>query len=268
MILLERDQYDKLTSLLPSLDCHLILRSIVQGNTSATIYVNRASHPQAAFLWKNGKAWLLGSPSDSGSEDLSETLNNAFYPYLREHRADRFRLHYDGRWSSSLDSVFHGLTRTEHWRSHYHLNAAENDWDVDPLPGFKVVEIDEELLASDHGNVDRVREETVSERDTVEDFLEKSFGYAAMKGNEIVSWCMSEYNTGDRCELGIETVEEYQRRGLATLVARAAINHAVGRGIKRIGWHSWRENEPSVRTALRIGFSHDLDYPVSEVKIE
>jgi RimJ/RimL family protein N-acetyltransferase len=68
--------------------------------------------------------------------------------------------------------------------------------------------------------------------------------------------------------LGIETVERYQRKGLATQVSRAVIGHAVGHGVYDIGWHCWKNNEPSVRTALRIGFKHVLDYPISEVKVD
>jgi RimJ/RimL family protein N-acetyltransferase len=79
---------------------------------------------------------------------------------------------------------------------------------------------------------------------------------------------MSEYNLGDRCELGIATIEKYQRKGLATQVARAVIRHAVGQGIHNIGWHCWSDNEPSIRTALKIGFKHGLDYPVYEVKMD
>ena len=148
------------------------------------------------------------------------------------------------------------------------MDAGGKKWDVNLPPDFRVVEIDEALLASKHMNIDLVRDETVSERDSVEDYLENSFGYAAMKGDILVSWCMSEYNTGDRCELGIATMERYQRKGLATQVARAIIGHAVRQGVYSIGWHCWKRNEPSVRTALKIGFEHGLDYPICEVKID
>jgi len=268
MILLNPGDYAKLTPLTPPLGYHLVLQSVIQGRTPAYAYIDRLNQPQVAFLWKRGKAWLLGSPTDPVIGDLTLTLNQEFYPYLRSHGADRFRLHYDGRWGSSLGDAFPGLDRREYQRSHFHLDAAGKNWDTQLPPGFRIAEIDEALLSSVYGNIERVREETVSERDSVEDFLEKSIGYAALEGDEIVSWCMSEYNTGDRCELGIETVEEYQRRGLATQVARAVIGHAMRRGIRRIGWHCWTENIPSVKTALRIGFDFDMDYPVSVIMID
>ena len=268
MILLTSKQYDVLMPLVAPQDYHLTLRSIFQGKTSARVYVDRVQQPQAAFLWNRGKAWLLGSPIDPFNDDLLDTLESSYFKILREHEADHFRLHYDDVWGSVLDQVFPGFKREEYLRSYFHLNASGVNWDADPPPGFRIIKIDEALLASEYGNIDLVRDETVSERDSVEDFLESSFGYAAMKGDELVSWCMSEYNAGHRCELGIATIERYQGKGLATQTARAVIGYAVRQGVGDIGWHCWKNNEPSVRTALKIGFRHNLDYPISVMRIE
>jgi GNAT superfamily N-acetyltransferase len=268
MIPLTPKQYSKLMPLVAPLDYHLTLHSIVQGKTSTRVYVNRVQQPQAAFLWNKGKAWLLGSPIDPFKNDLLDTLEGSYFQILREYEADHFRLYYDERWGSVLDRVFLGLKGEEYSRSYYLMDARGIKWELLLPPDFRIVEINEVLLASKYRNIDMVRDETVSERNSVEDFLESSFGYAAMKGDEIVSWCMSEYNLGKRCELGIATIERYQRMGLAAQVARAVIGHAVKQGVYDIGWHCWKNNKPSVRTALKIGFRHGLDYPICEVKID
>ena len=229
--------------------------------------MNNTRRPTAAFLWKKRRAWFLGSPTDPFITDLQKTLENTYFRILREHEATHFRLLYDERCSPILDKVLPDLKREAYPRSYYRLNARGRKWNVNPPTGIGIVEIDEDLLASNYGNLDRVKDETCSERDSVADFLEKSFGYAALDGDELVSWCMSEYNTHHRCELGIETIETHQRRGIATQVARAVIAHAIRQGVYDIGWHSWKRNEASVRTASRIGFEHALDYPIYEIKI-
>ena len=82
--------------------------------------------------------------------------------------------------------------------------------------------IDKDLLAERHlGNMDDLVKEMHSERPSVQDFLAKSFGYCVLYNDTLVGWCMSEYNTGSRCEIGIETVAGYRRRGIATLTASA-----------------------------------------------
>jgi GNAT superfamily N-acetyltransferase len=267
VILLKPRNFIELESLIAPLDHHLILRSIIQGKTSAHVYVDHTQQPTAAFLWKKGKGWLLGSPIDPFKGNILGVLDDNHFQVMREHDKNYFRLHYDERWASVLDGVFLGLKRKEYPRSYYHLDARGKKWDVNPPAGIRIVEIDEYLLASKYSNLDRVKDEMLSERDSVATFLESSFGCVALDGDELVSWCMSEYNIGNRCELGIETIERYQRKGIATQVARAVIGYAVRHGVNNIGWHCWKRNKPSVIAALKIGFKHGLDYPICEIEI-
>lgn len=54
--------------------------------------------------------------------------------------------------------------------------------------------------------------------------------------------------------MGIEVVEEYQRRGLGTLLAQALCAQAFAqRGMGRVGWHCLAANEASGMTARRAG---------------
>ena len=131
------------------------------------------------------------------------------------------------------------------------------------------------MLSVDSGLLERteltglvgVVEEMRSERLTVEAFFERSFGYCVVREGAIVGWCMSEYNAGDRCELGIGTAEEHRRRGLATLSGSAVIREAVSRGITDIGWHCHERNMASVATADRLGFTRVLEYQVAWVAL-
>jgi len=101
-----------------------------------------------------------------------------------------------------------------------------------------------------------------SERISVQEFLEKSFGYSTRIDDEIVGWCMSEYNTANRCELGIATVGAYRRQGIATLLGKALIKHALAQDINCIGWHCWADNKPSIATARKLGFEKCFEYQV------
>jgi RimJ/RimL family protein N-acetyltransferase len=246
----------------------LILESIIKAKTSACVYVDELEQPKAAFLWKKDKTWLLGSFNDNYIEDLSTILKNLYLHFLQKHGYESFRLHFDDKCESDLDKILQGFRNEEYLRSYYYIDAKQKKWDFNLPPKFIITEIDENFLTSNYENIDRVREETLSERDSIEDFLENSFGYAVIKGDEIVSWCMSEYNTKDSCELGIETIQKYQRRGLATQVAKVVIRHAIKHGVSNIGWHCWKSNLPSVRTAMSIGFIHGLDYSIKEINLK
>ena len=101
-----------------------------------------------------------------------------------------------------------------------------------------------------------------SERESVEDFLDKSFGLCLLHEDEIVGWCLSEYNFEAGCEVGIAISQPYQRRGFATLLASAFIEEANSRGLTEIGWHCYASNTASVATALKVGFQKVADYPI------
>ena len=98
--------------------------------------------------------------------------------------------------------------------------------------------------------------EMCSERPSVEDFLARSFGVCLVDEEQgtLAGWCLSEYNCGNRCEVGIEVAEAYQRRGMGTLLARALCREAFARrGIRQVGWHCLAANAASGATARRAG---------------
>jgi RimJ/RimL family protein N-acetyltransferase len=104
-------------------------------------------------------------------------------------------------------------------------------------------------------------EEMCSERASVEGFVAHSFGLCPVhESGALAGWCLSEYNTGDRCEVGIATLPPYQRLGLATPLGSAFVELAAARGVTRIGWHCFAGNAASVATALSIGFEKVDDY--------
>jgi RimJ/RimL family protein N-acetyltransferase len=125
-----------------------------------------------------------------------------------------------------------------------------------------------ELLHKGYHNTQLVIDEMKSERRDEFDFLDKSFGYCTIYDNEITSWCMSEYNTDQRFEIGIETHQDHRRKGLALQIARACINFGAEKGYTKVGWHCWKTNLPSNKLASSLGFKYVLEYPTEYLEIE
>jgi RimJ/RimL family protein N-acetyltransferase len=78
--------------------------------------------------------------------------------------------------------------------------------------------------------------------------------------DEVVSWSLSDCVSGDRCESGIRTAPAHRGRGLATVTAAAAVDHALSTGFARVGWHCPDDNLGSIRTAEKVGFHRERDY--------
>jgi RimJ/RimL family protein N-acetyltransferase len=125
--------------------------------------------------------------------------------------------------------------------------------------------VDAALLAETglaRDGVDELMAEMCSERESVEAFLASSFGVCLDRGEEIVGWCLSEYDQPSRCEVGIEVREPYRRQGLGTLLATALVERAWAKGIEHIGWHCWARNVASGATARSAGFELVRNYSV------
>jgi RimJ/RimL family protein N-acetyltransferase len=147
-------------------------------------------------------------------------------------------------------------------RLYYEAPIKSKPWDSSIPKGFTLERLTKELLEKKLKKMDRVRAEMNSERNTIKEFLEKSFGYVAITNGEVACWCMSEYDSEDSFEVGIETVEKYRRRGLATATATALIQYAASIGLRRVGWHCWKNNKASVKTVESLGLSQIEEYPV------
>jgi RimJ/RimL family protein N-acetyltransferase len=132
--------------------------------------------------------------------------------------------------------------------------------------------VNAELLANERlARLDQLREEMCSERPSVEEFLAHSFGVCLVdeQAGELAGWCLSEYNYGGCCEVGIEVLEEYQRRGLGTLLTRSLLAEAFGRhSMQRVGWHCLEANTASGATARRAGLRLAQRYDAAVVLLQ
>jgi RimJ/RimL family protein N-acetyltransferase len=65
----------------------------------------------------------------------------------------------------------------------------------------------------------------------------------------------------DKCDMGIETVYDYQNMGLATSAASAFLEHCKEKSIKP-HWECNAENLASRHVAEKVGFVKEHDYPI------
>lgn len=248
--------------LFAGLEEHLVLASIFAGKSPATVYVDDRSLPSAAFIWYKHRAFLGGSPRNQGFlNETGELLNSELIPAALAQGVEAMLLHfYDPAWQTELAALLPSHTPILGRRQYFQIDidpSTDPQFFVGgPLPdGFEALPVDVDLLSRDElGNIDLLRAETCSERLSVEDFLTYSFGSCLVKQEHLAAWCLSEYNVDGRCEVGVATMEAYQRQGLGTLVTRRFLAQAREAGYDQVGWHCWANNEASGALARRAGF--------------
>jgi RimJ/RimL family protein N-acetyltransferase len=266
---LHRESYHDAVRVFNPLTYHAAIGSILGGFTRAPIYVDSRDEPRCALTWTKSRIFLSGELGDEDKRRAAETIDEKIKLDNLCRGAKYFVVYIDPDMPQ-LD--FFGLLDDvkvhPNTRNYYELAAITREWGEAPMDGLRLEFIDRRFLGKPYKNLEQVMEEMCSERSSVEEFLEKSVGVCGVIGDEVVSWCMSEYNHGDRYEIGIATVEEHRRRGIATITADTLMRRCLEHGFSRVGWHCWRRNEPSNRTALKLGFRFVESYPVYVLEVE
>lgn len=247
-------------------ESHLAIVAALAGETPAELYVDDQLAPYAALLIVlDHRIFLAGMPHDA-------TFAQGFAALLHERYATRMAggepveraiAYTPQSWEDALRSHFSDIESRRLERLSYRLRLDAPIASPILPTGFTLRQIDAALVAeSTLTHHAALLAEMQSEAPTVEDFLLSRFGYCLQYGQELVAWCLSEYNHGDRCEIGIETVLPFRRRGLAVLTASATLAHAQAHGATTIGWHCWKSNTASSSLAQRLGFELVEEYPV------
>jgi len=262
LLLLEPDAYASVQTLFGDRTCHLAVVTVLAGSLKGRIYVDDPARPRTAILIPSNRhrVYVSGEPDPHQLADvihlLSKESGEESYGFVM----------YDDpshSWQPALEQLLqtHEIaSRTRQW---YRLR--EPSWKTPsslPEP-ITIARIDEMLVADPTlVNRDLLLEEIHSESPSLEHFFRQNFGFCARDGQQLIAWCLAEYHAQGRYELGIETIEAYQRQGIATHLADTVIRHAFAQRATEIGWHCWADNTPSVATALMVGFEKVLDYPV------
>ena len=234
------------------LEHHLLVRALFEGNLIAKIFADGSPQPRAGLIAYNSRFILGGDPNN-------ESFNKDIAVYFREivlpsRNGEGFLVTFTSDvWIPTLNTLFAGNEIILTPRLYFEIMPDQN-LEVYLPEGFSIQPVAAELIKSDMEGLEILREEMCSERVSVEDFLENSFGVFPVYENQIVGWCLSEYNTGDRCEIGIATLQPHQRKGIATATTRAFLSEAAKRGYRHVGWDCWERNEASVATAVKAGF--------------
>jgi GNAT superfamily N-acetyltransferase len=261
-LLLEPDTYASVHSLFQDMTYHLAVVTVLTGILPGRIYVDDPANPGTAILIPSNRhrVYVSGTPAPRLLADVIHLLSREAFE-----ESYGFVLYYDAAqpWKPTVEHVLQQQELISSWRQFYRLREPPSPV-AGPLPEqITIGRIDETMVADTTlVNRDLLLEEIHSESPSLGHFFRQHFGFCAQDGQQLVAWCLAEYHSQCRYELGIETTEAYQRQGIATHLADAVVRHAFAQGATEIGWHCWAANRPSVATALKVGFEKVLDYPV------
>ncbi|MBN2548529.1 MAG: GNAT family N-acetyltransferase [Anaerolineales bacterium] len=261
---LNNASYSLAAHLFTSLNNHLGVQAILSQQMPGKIYVDYPASPHSALLQHGQRFYLAGqADNQTFNRAVRSYFENIVIPETREIGAEGFILYFTpDDWQPKLELIMEAqrLIPVRHY--YYQREVAPQDWQTRVPAGFSLRWIERTVLEeSSLQNLDDLKDELLSEAPSVDFFLAQRFGVCGVLNDSIAGFCTSENDLGERCELGINILEPYQRRGLATALVLCMIDRAHQRGIRQIGWHCHTGNQPSIATAKKSGFQQIAEYP-------
>ncbi len=248
--------YEKLRPIFSQMaGIHLNITAVLEGNSAGVVVADDLGAPSTACMIFGRAYYLVGDPHNCGfNVALDAKLPRDTYFVLFPET--------DG-WEDALAEVLADTYSIPARRRYYVLKQPRiADWQERVPGGFSIRPIDAGLLARGLDNGDTVEGGILSEWCSLSAYYALGFGFCLLHDETIVSWSCTDYVSGERCEIGINTAWDYRRRGFGTLAATATAAFALASGFSRIGWHCRDNNVGTVGVAENVGFEQAAAYDV------
>lgn len=254
------DDYEKVRPLFKGLEWNLITTAVIERTCPGDIYVDAVKTPEAALIVSPEGYYLAGYSNDEFSKELKRLLDDKIIPEkIREGEENISLNYYPATWEDKVEAILKDKFPVKVHGYYYEFDKPKIGWRKEVPPGFSMVCIDEEFLRKTLKNIDEVQDWTRKTWNSTEDFLKNGIGFCLVHNDTIVSWCLTDCVSGTKCEIGIETDEDFRRRGLATSTVAATVEYCLEQGFTHIGWHTGTTNIGSYKTAEKVGFKRVLE---------
>ncbi|MEH6943244.1 GNAT family N-acetyltransferase [Bacillus sp. JJ722] len=261
---LDKKDYQKIRSLLqtPEQQNDLTLNAIINGTNRGTIYVDNVETPRTALIDVIGVISIF----------IGDATNKKFIDYLREFIENQLKI---DTYESCGGTYFIALVKDEKWEKVVEKAISHREYEPDYeyyyqfnqekfnylkssykslIDGYSIKKIDADIINNDRDNIlfDVLCEFWYS----IDDYLTHGLGYCVMKGDKIVSACLSCCVNRKDHEISIETYDEDEmNKGLATLACAAYLENCMKDGIIP-HWSTMETNEESKRLGKKLGFEY------------
>jgi GNAT superfamily N-acetyltransferase len=263
-----------LIDLLSALPYPVPALSVITGGARGRVFVDDPGKPGVAFIWETtGNLFLAGAPSLNGVErgDFREAVADLIARWIipdgeASGRAMCYLASCPESWGKHVGSLMPTRPPIKDLRVMYRMDPREKHDLLSDLArgpeGLRLCPVDRGLLNQySLGNLGSVRSEIAKMWGDVEHFVEEGVGFCLVHDDQVTSWCLTEYPSGNCCGLGVETDEDWQRQGHGTVVSAACLLACAERGLI-CHWDMWGNNIASGRLATKLGFHVRTEYPV------
>ena len=247
----EKDYY-KINTLVLKLKNEIIWVSSILNNQQkcAKIFVDNLNIPKTAIIWhKCRNAIIIGDFNEEIFDNLKLLLNNEYTKNQQQ-----FALYVlDKNWEQCIDQyILQNNLIKKYNRKYFRFNNEKYYIFKDSVKeqinkiNFKTVDLK---------NYKELNFKYMPDRywDSIEDFIKNGINYCVYYDKQYVSIAFSGFLDNNKCDIGIETLVEFQGKGFASLAATKLIDYCLSNNIEPI-WGCRSDNISSSKISNKLGF--------------
>jgi hypothetical protein len=221
-----------LSSLLVDASSHITYAGVLAGYNPGEVWGDHLENPSSALVWSDGLECFqfMGRPIKDAIHSLGPFIEETLIPFLKRKGISFFEFAADlDEWYPKIYQALSNKKLDESWQYTYKSTDKKAvRYKVSIPQSFVTVSINEEFissLSSSHlSNIDFLINYITRYWGTIENFLNNGYGYAALSQTKIASVAMSTARYNSTHELGVETIEEYRKRGLSSSLVKMLLN--------------------------------------------
>ena len=261
---METHEFERARGLFKGFDFQVVVRAVIEETSPGKIWVDDTSDPRAGFMATTEGWFLAGTPTNQQfNEGLRELIHRMilegdYYSPVNPEFLNELFFHIDSdEWRAKFPLIFDIRTPLPTRRIHFVCTRTQYDWRSSLPKGYRILEVNEGFEMNSLEFPEDIKEWI---EHSLEDQKRRGFGKCLVHGDRVVVWINADCASGNECEIGIITTQDYRRRGLGVVAAAAAVDDCLSGNFSLVGWHCEDHNYGSIAVAEKVGFVREREY--------
>ncbi len=239
----------------------LIARSVIVGHADGSIFVDSCEYPQSFYIVHScGMSFLCGySSNEIFNRDLVEYFAGNSYERNKDERLQAF----PRNWDSVMNRLVDERTAIRDSRLNFKFDKAAfyERYNQTDKSQYEVISTPIDMLFKINGSV--VPKDYWKSPEQCAGIAK---AFTVMIDGKPASTAFTSARHDDKLEIGIETMKEYQGKGLAYLACATLIEYCLENNLEPV-WSCRYENTASANLAKKLGFIETLKMPYYHIPI-
>lgn len=237
----------------------IAIEAALCNSSKGTLYVDDIREPQVFLLWNEFDGFYLSAVKPFDCGPVKETMFQIIAADTSEN--NEYVLYIDPKNESCTSSIIPADSYDKLDVLGYYTTPTASD--IITIDGFEAVDIDRAFFSTSYTNSEEILSTISQTWLNTDEFCTSGFGVAVIEksSNTVAAFCVTEHVTETAAEFSIETLPNFQKKGLATLAGQSMLISCHNKN-KDAYWYCTPDNKASMRLAEKLGLTQEYAFHV------